>query len=93
MTELLVKPYRESNQKEISATYGWYSTYPQLRWIAPELPIASIAAKLRAEHRLKTPDAMQAATAIHAGATGLIANDPVFSRVKEFEALLLDDIL
>jgi predicted nucleic acid-binding protein len=42
---------------------------------------------------LRTPDALQAATALHTQATGLITNDPVFTRVESFEALVLDQLL
>jgi predicted nucleic acid-binding protein len=39
------------------------------------------------------PDALQAATAIRAQATGLVTNDPVFQRVGAIETLLLDHLL
>jgi predicted nucleic acid-binding protein len=42
---------------------------------------------------LRTPDALQAATAVHAGATGLITNDPVFERVEGLETLVLESLL
>jgi predicted nucleic acid-binding protein len=90
MTELLVQPYRGLDEQQAGLFYGLLSTYPNLDWIAPDLEIAGLAARLRAAHRLKTPDALQAATAVHAGASGLITNDPVFERVEGFEALVLD---
>jgi predicted nucleic acid-binding protein len=62
-------------------------------WIAPNLEIADLAARLRAAYRLRTPDALQAAAAAHASATALIANDAVFERVEGFEALILDRLL
>jgi predicted nucleic acid-binding protein len=93
MTELLVQPYRAADQQQADEFYALLSTYPNLEWIAPNLEIADRAAKLRALHRLRTPDALQAATAIHAGATGFVTNDPVFERVKDFETLLLDELL
>lgn len=92
MTELLVKPYREMNQAQVDTIYDLLSTYPHLQWIAPDLDIAYIAAELRASHRLKTPDALQAATAARYGATGFVANDKVFRRVPAFETLLFDEI-
>jgi predicted nucleic acid-binding protein len=73
--------------------YALLSTYPNLDWIAPNLEIADVAARIRAVHRLRTPDALQAATAVQAEATGLITNDPVFERVKDFETLVLDRVL
>ncbi len=93
MTELLVLPYRESDDCRVDEFYPFLSTYPNLRWIAPDLHIADIAARLRAEQRLRTPDALQAATAIRENATGLITNDPAFSRVNEFETGVLDSFL
>jgi len=93
MTELLVHPYRISNEQQVNESYALLSTFPNLEWIAPTLPIADTAAKLRAVHRLSTPDALQAATALQERATALVTNDAVFERVKEFETLLLDRFL
>jgi predicted nucleic acid-binding protein len=93
MTELLVLPYRERDEPRVNDFYGLLSTYPNLDWIAPNLEIAELAARLRALHRLQTPDALQAATAVHAQATGLITNDPVFSRIDSFETLVLDQLV
>lgn len=93
MTELLVAPYRDSNQKRVGLFYALLSTQPNLDWVAPDLVIADTAAQLRALHRLRTPAALLAATAIHAQATGLITNDAVFERVGSFETLLLDRLL
>jgi predicted nucleic acid-binding protein len=93
MTELLVQPYRQLDEQRVDEFYGLLSTYPNLDWIAPSLEIADLAARFRAEHRLRTPDALQAATAAHAQATGLITNDPVFERVETFQTLVLDQLL
>jgi len=38
-------------------------------------------------------DALQAATAIRAPATGVVTNDPVFERVGAFETLVLNHLL
>jgi predicted nucleic acid-binding protein len=91
MTEFLVQPYREGRDQLVDKFYGFLGTYPNLDWIPPSLAIADAASKIRARHRLATIDALQAATAVHAGATGLITNDPAFSRVPDFETFLLDD--
>ena len=93
MTELLIQPYRESDEARVDQFYGLLTTYPHLDWVAPDLEIADIAARLRALHRLKTPDALQAATAARADATGFVTNDPVFERVEAFETLLFDQLL
>ncbi len=93
MTELLVQPYRDSDEQRADEFYGLLSTYPNLDWVAPNLEIADLAARIRALHRLRTPDALQAATAVHTLATGLITNDPVFERVTDFETVVLDKLV
>jgi predicted nucleic acid-binding protein len=93
MTELLVQPYRDSGEQRVDEFYALLTTYSNLDWIAPDLEVADIAARLRAAHRLRTPDALQAATAIRAQATGLVTNDPVFERVGAFDTLVLDRLL
>jgi predicted nucleic acid-binding protein len=93
MTELLVPSYRDHNEHRVDEFYGLLSTYPNLRWMAPDLEAADIAARLRATCKLRTPDALQAATAILAQATGFITNDPNFLRVVEFETAVLDRFL
>ena len=93
MTELLVRPYRDSDQQRVNAFYALLSTYPNLDWIAPDLEIADLAARFRPLHRLRTPDAIQAATAAHARVTGFVTNDAVFERVGNFETLVLERLL
>jgi predicted nucleic acid-binding protein len=93
LTELLVQPYRDFDERRVDEFYGLISRFPNLHWVAPDLEIADLAARLRAFHRLRTPDALQAATALHTQATGLITNDPVFARVETFETLVLDQLL
>ncbi len=93
MTELLVQPYRDSDEHLVDRFYALLTTIPNLLWVAPDLEVADKAARIRAAHRLRTPDSIQAATALAAGATGLVTNDPVFRRVASFETLVLDEVL
>ena len=93
MTELLVQPYRDFDEHRVNQFLGLLSTFPNLDWIAPSLEIADIAARIRALHRLRTPDALQAATAVQTLATGLVTNDSVFERVEGFETLALEQLL
>ena len=93
MTELLVQPYRESDEQRVDEFYALLSTCPNLKWIPPDLEIADVAARFRARYRLRTPDALQAATAVQREVRGFITNDAAFERVEELEALVLDRIL
>lgn len=93
MLELLVQPYRTRNLGRVNEFYALLSTHPNLEWSAPTLEIADLAAKLRAEYNLRTPDAVQAATALARRATGLISNDRVFKRVPGLEVVVLDELI
>ena len=93
MLELLVQPYRLSDIDRVNRFFALLSTYPHLEWVAPTLEIADLGARLRAEHGLRTPDALQAATAISSRATGFASNDAAFQKVSGLDVVLLDDLL
>jgi predicted nucleic acid-binding protein len=93
MTEVLVHPYRQADVKRANELYGLLSRYPNLQWVAPDLETAELAARLRAQRRLKTADALQAATAVRAGASAFVTNDPDFSSIPSLEVLLLERLL
>lgn len=91
LLEVLVQPYRQKNEELVMKFYALLTSYPHLTWLPMTLNVADHAAKLRAEHRLKTPDSIQAASAIVCSATGFICNDKIFEKVKAFESLVIDD--
>ena len=93
MSEALVRPCRLGDIEGVDKFYALLLTYPHLEWMEPTLSVADRAAQIRAEHNLRTPDAIQAATATVAGATAFISNDPIFRRVPGLEVLLLDEML
>jgi predicted nucleic acid-binding protein len=93
MLEMLVQPYRDSALDRVNNFYALLSTYPNLEWIEPTLEIADLGARLRAEHNLRTPDAIQAATALACQATGYLSNDGVFRLVLGLEVMILEDLL
>jgi predicted nucleic acid-binding protein len=93
MLELLVHPYRRADIDAVNKFYTLLSTYPNLHWVELTLPVADAAARMRAEFNLKTPDAIQAASALAVHATGFISNDPAFRRLQNLEVLILDDLL
>jgi predicted nucleic acid-binding protein len=93
MTELLVQPLRRGDSAGAEMFYNLLSAYPNLHWVAPDLEVARLAAHYRAQYRLKTIDALIAATAIHASATGLITNDAALSRVEGLDVLVLETLL
>ena len=93
MTELLVQPYARKDEALVERYYGLLATFPHLDWNAPSLSTAGLAARLRADYRMRTPDALQAATALESGATAFLTNDAIFKRVQGFEALVLEELI
>ena len=55
--------------------------------------VAEEAAQLRADYGLRTPDAIQIATAISVGARTFLTNDKRLAKVSELQMLILDDLL
>ncbi len=89
LMEVLVEPYRRNKEDKVNLFYALLTSFPNLSWEELSAEIADTGARLRAKYRLRTPDAVLIATAIHGGATGFIANDRDFKRVSELEVLLL----
>ncbi len=92
MLELLVQPYRLRKHELADEFYALLTTYPNLEWAEVTLAIADRAAQLRAEFNLKTPDSVQAATALVRRVTGFVSNDPVFHRIGGLDVLILDEL-
>ncbi len=55
--------------------------------------IAEVAAGLRAEHGLKTPDAIQIATAVEHHAAAFLTNDRDFRDLRAVEVLKVRDLV
>jgi predicted nucleic acid-binding protein len=54
--------------------------------------ITEEAARLRATHNIRTPDAIQMATATYAGASVFLTNDSCLPSLPELEVLILDEL-
>lgn len=93
LMEILVKPKGEGLQ-QVARDYEYYlTTFPNLTFYEMGLDVAKKASDLRASERIKSPDAIQLATAILHGATAFLTNDKIFERVKGVEILILDKLL
>ena len=92
--EILVKPKREGDLEAARDYEELLTTYPNLRILDVDLAVAGLAADLRAKYLIRTPDALQIAAALHAGASGFITNDERLKHVSEagIDIVLLDDL-
>ncbi len=91
LLEVLVQPYRLKRDDIVLKFYALLTTYPHLAWVPLDTTVADRAAQLRAEHNLRTPDSIQAASASLSGATGFVCNDRAFEKIKELDCLIIDD--
>lgn len=92
LAEVLVKPLRDGNEGAAEEYRRLLTTFPNLRLYDVNRSIAEAAARFRAVHGQPMPDMIQVATAVIAGATGFVSNDPAFKRVKDLEVLILDEV-
>lgn len=75
LLEVLVVPYREGNVR-LAERYQQLLTHSRNFACQPiDLPTLVTAAQLRAATGVRTPDAIQLATAINANATAFLTND------------------
>jgi predicted nucleic acid-binding protein len=93
LTEVLVHPLRRrdhelaSQYRRILLNANHVITVPVSELIAEE------AAQLRANHGLRTPDAIQLATAIHSGASSFLTNDSKLPDLPSLNVLLLNRLI
>jgi predicted nucleic acid-binding protein len=93
LMEIMAKPKAEG-LLQVARDYEYYlTTFPNLTFYEMGLEIARKASDLRAAERIKSPDAIQLATAILCGATAFLTNDRIFERVKGIDILILDKLL
>ena len=93
LLEVLVKPKRDGNREAVKDYWELLTTFPNLQIVEIDLALVNMASDLRAQYDLRTPDALQIASAQRVGATGFITNDERLQRVKEIEVALLDKML
>jgi predicted nucleic acid-binding protein len=87
LAEVLTGPFK-AGQMALAKRYE--KALSQYRLVAVSAPIAALAAQLRAQYRLKLPDAIQLATALDIGATAFVTHDRDFSQVTGIDILMGD---
>ena len=93
LMEIITKPKAEG-LLQVARDYEYYlTTFPNLTFYEMGIEIARKASDLRTTERIKSPDAIQLATAILHGATAFLTNDKIFERVKGIDILILDKFL
>lgn len=92
LVEVLVHPFRRNEPalarryRDILLDTRGLEVLPLTRDVAVE------AARLRAAHNLRTPDAIQMSTAVGAGASAFLTNDSRLPSLPNLRALVLDEL-
>ena len=93
LMEVLVLPLR-CKRNELAQRYETIlADSGAIKLVAIDDEIAKVAARLRAEYSLKTPDAIQLATAVVYSADTFLTNDKHLKTVKEVNVLTLDEMV
>ena len=88
--EYLVVPYREKDKDQEKRFFKFIKDL-NIKVTDINLEIMKSAAQLRAKYKfLKTPDAIQIATAIDIGCDEFYTNDVALKKVKEIEVSLIE---
>ena len=92
-SETLVIPCRQANWRLVEQYETLLAETPALEIVPFDLDLAKRTAEIRAKYGIKTPDAIQWATAVRHGASFFLTNDKGFDRFSDLQILLLDDFL
>jgi predicted nucleic acid-binding protein len=91
LLELIVRPLQLGRQDAADDYETLLSYFPNLQLEPITRSILLEAAGLRARYRLRTPDAIQLATGLHAGATLAITNDEAWRDLPMIQTVILSD--
>jgi uncharacterized protein len=93
LLELTVRPLQLGRQDVADEYELLLDHFPNLQLAPITREILLLAAGLGARHRLRTPDAIQVATAIQRGATLAITNDDAWRVLPFIETVILADLI
>jgi predicted nucleic acid-binding protein len=92
LLEVLVHPFRHGDAELAQQYRDILLNAEGLTTILLSRDIAEKAARLRAAHSIRTPDAIQLAAAIHQGASFFLTNDACLPSLPGLKVLVLDEL-
>lgn len=93
LLEVFVKPKKEKNRHLAEEYRFLLQTFPNLQMVPLDEKTVDIASSLRAKYNIKTPDAIQVASSLLAGAKAFITNEPSLKRIGELNILIMKEVL
>jgi uncharacterized protein len=91
LLELTVRPLQLGRQDAADDYETLLSYFPNLQLEPVSRAILLEAASLRARYGLRSPDAIQLATGLQAGATLAVTNDGAWRKIPDIKTLILSD--
>lgn len=92
LTEVLSQPIQKGRVDLQQAYRDILTSGERFRLLPVSQIIAESAARLRAFHNLRTPDALHMATALDAACDAILTNDNGLKRITTITVLALDDL-
>jgi predicted nucleic acid-binding protein len=92
LTEVLVVPKRAGRADLETAYRDLLLNNDNFALLSVDVAVAERAADLRARYSLKTPDAIQVATALENGCQAFLTNDAGLRRVADIRTLVLGEL-
>jgi predicted nucleic acid-binding protein len=92
ITECLAQPYRKKDFALAARYMVLFRNFPHLSVLPMTDDVAERAAFLRAHYNLKTPDAIQVATALISGCRAFLTNDETLASIEGIDILVLDQL-
>jgi len=93
LLEVLVQPFRHNNITLAEEYRSILLNSANVTTVGISESVAEQAASLRAQHNIRTPDAIQLAAAIQEGASFFVTNDSRLPEVSSLKILILDDFI
>jgi len=93
LSEVLVKPLRDGDTQLAQQYREILHNVEGLTLVEISVDIAEKVAQLRSQYSLRTPDAIQIATALQSGATALLTNDVRWPVLPNLQMLVLDKLI
>jgi len=92
LSETLVHPIRNADAAKASAFRNLLLFSRGMTTLSLTAEIAETAARLRADYNLRTPDAVQIATALHSNCDIFLTNDDRLKQIREIEIVVVSEL-
>ncbi len=90
--EIITKPLKTGDTRLMEKYRAYFTFSKHLSLLPFTIQCAEETARIRCAYNLKTPDAIQVATALSYGADCIITNDDSWKKIKEIPVFYIDEL-